>query len=87
MFPPCLQAASTHPSWRAALDRMPASSIACLLVRGEGRYQRMQQAVDLGLQDKLPLSSVFNMPDSYFAARLEKVTHAATQPKPASRQA
>jgi hypothetical protein len=66
---------------------MPPSSLACLLVRGEGRYQRMQQAVDLGLQDRLPLSSVFNMPDSYFAARLAKVTQAAAQPAaPAGRQ-
>jgi hypothetical protein len=55
---------------------MSPSSLGGVLIRGEGRYQRLQQVIDLGLQHKLSLSTVFCSPDSAYQARLSKVTAA-----------
>lgn len=82
VVPVPLQGAHTHPSWRIALDDMPPSSLACLLIRGEGRYNRMQTIVVLGLQDKVSLSTLFNLPDRDFEAKLAKLTK--PQPVPAA---
>jgi hypothetical protein len=56
---------------------MTPSSLAGVLIRGDGRYQRLQQVMDLGLQHKLPLSTVFCSPDRAYEARLGKATAAA----------
>lgn len=67
-----LQAADSHPAWRSALDSMTPSTLAGLLTRGEGRYQRLQRVAQQGLQGRVTLSAVLLLPDSAFENRLVK---------------
>lgn len=60
---------------------MTPSSLAGVLIRGERRYQRLQHVIDLGVQHKLPLSTVFCSPDRAYETRLGKATAAAVVAK------
>lgn len=64
------QAADSHPTWRKQLDGIQPGTLASILIRSDTRYQRLQQVVAAGVQDKLALSSVLSASDKTFAERL-----------------
>lgn len=64
------EAADSHPTWRKQLDGIQPGTLASILIRSDTRYQRLQQVVAAGVQDKLALSSVLSASDKTFAERL-----------------